>query len=272
MSENAAGVVLGSLLSPLTGAISALRNRRMFHPSGVLCRARVESVAELPELRVVAERLQGPALMRLSSALWKEHTWPDVLGCALRFSEDVTRVEPLAGDQDLLLATIRRPWTLPFAPLSTRYQDFFANYYYAVSPFEVPPLGRVEWRLAPEPGASEDQPREELLRRRIAAGTANFLLECAPYRSPLSAFNEGPFRPVARISALEFSELDQEALRFDPFRAGRGLIPVGFVHGLRRATYAASQKARPKWQNAGAATGQDPVALGPGARGDLPRG
>ncbi|MEO8183439.1 MAG: hypothetical protein ABI895_31785 [Deltaproteobacteria bacterium] len=42
-----------------------------------------------------------------------------------------------------------------------------------------------------------------------------------------------------------FLDLDQEALRFDPFRAGRGVTPVGFVHALRRATYLASQRARP---------------------------
>ncbi|HWA74063.1 MAG TPA: hypothetical protein VG937_17090 [Polyangiaceae bacterium] len=227
----------------------------MFHPAGILCRARVEIVTEEPHLRAVAERLQGSALVRLSSALWKAHEWPDVLGCALRFSENIERVVPLASDQDLLLATIRRPWTLPFAPLSTRYQDFFENCYYAVSPFEVPPLGRVEWRLVPEPGSSSELHREDRLLHRLAAGTANFLLECARYRSPWKAFDERPFRPVVRVRALEVSELDQEALRFDPFQAGRDLTPVGFVHSLRRATYASSQQARPKWQNAGAASG-----------------
>jgi hypothetical protein len=40
-------------------------------------------------------------------------------------------------------------------------------------------------------------------------------------------------------------ELDQEALRFDPFRDGRGITPVGFVHSMRKLTYLASQRARP---------------------------
>ena len=39
-------------------------------------------------------------------------------------------------------------------------------------------------------------------------------------------------------------EPDPPDLRFDPFAVGRGLEPVGFVHALRVASYAASQRAR----------------------------
>lgn len=31
-----------------------------------------------------------------------------------------------------------------------------------------------------------------------------------------------------------------------PFRAGRGVEPRGFVHGLRRGVYTLSQRARPR--------------------------
>jgi hypothetical protein len=44
---------------------------------------------------------------------------------------------------------------------------------------------------------------------------------------------------------LHVLDLDQEALRFDPFRAGRGIVPVGFVQWVRRLTYASSQRLRP---------------------------
>jgi hypothetical protein len=218
----------------------------MFHPSGLLCRAVVENIAEEPAARAVAERLSGFALMRFSSAWWKAREWPDVLGCALRFSADASSVVPSEGDQDLLFATIRRPWTLPFSPLSTCYEDFLENQYYAVSPFVAAPLGRVEWRLSPEPGPPLGLARAERLRQRVRTGCANLVLQWAPYRSPLHAFDDGKFRPLVRLQAFEMSDLDQEALRFDPFRSGRGIVPVGFIHGLRRASYASSQQARPR--------------------------
>lgn len=234
------------MMAPLTGAISAIRNSRMFHPSGLLCQAVVENVSQEPVARAVAGRLGTSALMRLSSAWWKGRDWPDVLGCALRFSNDVSRVEPLPDDQDLLFATIRRPWTLPFAPLTTSFEDFLSNHYYAVSPFRESTLGRIEWRLVPEPGQSFGADREERLRRRVGAGTAAFQLEWAPYRPPFEAFDERAFRPLLRLQVTAIVSLDQERLRFDPFRNGRGIVPVGFIHWLRRATYASSQSARPK--------------------------
>jgi hypothetical protein len=49
---------------------------------------------------------------------------------------------------------------------------------------------------------------------------------------------------VARIDLDQPVELDDRALRFDPFRSGAGIVPVGFVHAIRRAAYAASQHAR----------------------------
>jgi hypothetical protein len=45
-------------------------------------------------------------------------------------------------------------------------------------------------------------------------------------------------------SVWAVNRLDREALRFDPFRSGRGVRPVGFVHSMREGTYLASQAAR----------------------------
>jgi hypothetical protein len=241
-----AGSVSGLGLAPFTAAISALRHSRMFHPSGLLFRARTENVAASPAARAVAERLRGVALVRFSSAWWKAREWPDVLGCALRFSSDVSGVVPREGDQDLLFATIRRPWTLPFSPLTTRYRDFLQNHYYAVSPFLAEPLGRVEWRLSPESGRGTGGARGARLQSQVESGHANLLLEWSPYRMPLRAFDDRSFQPLLRLHDLEALTLDQEALRFDPFRDGRGITPVGFIHGLRRASYASSQRARPR--------------------------
>jgi hypothetical protein len=186
-----------------------------------------------------------------------------VLGCAIRFSQDPLDIRPKPEDQDLLLATIQRPWSMPFAPVTTRQHDFLANHYYGVSPFEVPPLGRIEWRLVPENLDAERQlpkgprrtgllpaapTRAERLAAALQQGAATLLLEWAPYSGPLRRPAAELFAPLVRLKLTAQLELDQEALRFHPFRAGRGIEPVGFVHAMRRATYLSSQALRPAHQ------------------------
>jgi hypothetical protein len=240
------GRIAGLALSPLTGLISAARQSRMFHPSGILCAAAAEPVGPPGPARDVADRLVGPVLVRWSSAWWKTGEWLDVLGCALRFSEAPLGAEPKAGDQDLLLATIQRPWTMPFAPFTTHEHDFFENTFYGVSPFDVPPLGRIEWRLVPEGAPSLRRgSRRERVAYRIESGSAKLFLEWAPYPGPLARPQPVRFEALLRIRLTGFVELDQLRLRFDPFRDGRGVHPVGFVHNLRRAAYWTSQRARP---------------------------
>ena len=97
------GRIAGHALSPFTGLISAARQSRMFHPSGILCAAEAEPIATTGAAGEVAARLAGPVLVRWSSAWWKTGEWIDVLGCALRFSEAPLGVEPKPSDQDLLL-------------------------------------------------------------------------------------------------------------------------------------------------------------------------
>jgi hypothetical protein len=241
------GLLAGVALSPLTGLLSWVRQSRMFHPTGIVCNADVVALAQAGPARDVAERLAGPALVRWSSAWWKRAEWKDVLGCAIRFGDGPLGVEPKTGDQDLLLATIQRPWSMPFAPLTTRTHDFLANAYYGVSPFEAPRMGRIEWRLTPDAGPARRSgtSREERLAQAIEARTANLLLEWSPYPGPLVRPRADRFEALARISLTGFAALDQERLRFDPLRRGRGLTPVGFVNGMRRAAYWTSQALRP---------------------------
>lgn len=240
------GRIAGLALSPFTGLISAARHSRMFHPSGLLCAASAEPVVSGGAAGEVAARLAGPVLARWSSAWWKTGEWADVLGCALRFTQVPLTAEPKPADQDLLLATIQRPWTMPFAPFTTNEHDFFANTYYGVSPFEVPPLGQIEWRLVPEGAPSLGRgTRSERISHRIQSGSARLLLEWAPYPGPLTRPIDAHFAPLLRIELRAFADLDQRRLRFDPFRSARGVEPVGFVHNLRRAAYWTSQRARP---------------------------
>ncbi len=207
-------------------------------------RASVSRCAATPELERLAERLEGAAIVRLSSAWWRgEKPWRDALGMAVRFvREPRVTTEPKDGDQDLLLATIRFPYTLPFAPLATNVKSYLWNHYHGVSPFEIDGIGRVKIRArSPRLRNGRDISRAAHLAWAVAARQAVYTLEVRKLDRPVWRRR---WESVAELRLEEPIEMDQSALRFSPFRSGRGLEPVGFVHHLRIAAYAASQRAR----------------------------
>lgn len=234
-------------MGPLTALGTVARRRsRLFHPVGVVLRASVVGLHRDGPLGQAARALEGPALVRLSSAWWKRREWIDALGFAIRFrGTGEVSPAPAAGDQDLLFATIRFPLTTLLAPLTTRQHDFTANHYYAVSPFEVPGVGRAKLRLAPPPAppGGAGATREERLRAAVASGEASFQLQLRR-RPP-----RGSWEPLCQVHLVEEVALDQEALAFWPFRTGRGVVPRGFVHALRRGAYAGGQRARGQVQS-----------------------
>lgn len=218
----------------------------MFHPRGSLFHATVRPDPETPWVGA-AKRLSGAALVRLSGALFKPEVRRfEVLGAALRVSSSpIESAEPAPGDQDILFATIKSPLTMPFSPLSTRSDDYMANHYYGVAPFRVAGVGRLKLRLRPLHPLDRRARRREHVEGRaeaiaadVSEGEATFALEGRP------TLRRG-WEPLARVDVSAPADIDQEALRFDPFRDGRGVTPVGFVHAIRRAVYRASQAARP---------------------------
>jgi hypothetical protein len=232
------GGALGWLSSPLFALGSAARHSRFLHPAGVVLGAVVEPVADADDRRLaLAGRLRGQALVRFSAALWKGHReWMDVLGCAIRFREDDRdSVRPNDGDQDLLFATVRSPWTMPVAPLGTDAHDFLANRYFATAPFDAPGWGRVKWRLSPDCASAPGATRRDRLLSTVYLGKAVLSLEVRPTWTR-------SYVPIARVVLVRAVDLDQNLLRFDPFRAGRGVEPRGFVHNLRRGAYAGSRR------------------------------
>ena len=229
------GNAIGHVWAPAVAAISKARDARMFHPVGLTFAARADALGPL------GERLDGRVLARCSAALWKrpiEHL--DVLGIALRFragESDPLDEEARPGDQDLLFATIISPLTMFASPLTTNAHDFLANRYWAVSPFSVDGR-RVKFRLSPTGPREGEGRRNERLRAAVANENAELVLEARP------TLQRG-WEPVVQITLERELDLDQAALRFDPFRTGAGIQPVGLVHAIRRAAYAASQDARP---------------------------
>jgi hypothetical protein len=251
------GRATGALLAPIIGGIASLRRARMFHPDGVTWLARAEAAPRAPDLEELAARLAGPVLARFSSAWWRGgKQWPDVLGTALRFLDEAVvepagravRLphEPRGADQDLLFATVRSPWTTPLAPLATRTRSFLWTHYHAVSPFCVVgmrDIGRIELRLrSPRLVPPRQVNRVDHLAAAAARGEARFCLEVRR----LSRFVlKRSWEPLLDLRLERPALVDQEALRFWPFRSGRGIEPVGFVQHLRLGAYAASQAARP---------------------------
>jgi hypothetical protein len=231
------GNAIGDVWAPAIAAISHARHARTFHPTGHTFAGRIEPTGDGP----LARRFDGRVLARFSGALWKrEREHLDVLGLALRIrpgaGPDLDHV-PRPGDQDLLTATIRSPLTMVLSPLFTDASDFAGNRYWAVSPFAIE-AHRYELRLSPvEPPATRGS-RLDRLREAVTAHRAAWWLEA---RRTLHL----RWERVARLSLEHAIEIDQAALRFDPFRTGLGLEPVGVVHAIRRAVYAASQRARP---------------------------
>ena len=233
------GELVGRLCAPPIYAIARLRGARMFHPEGQTFAG--HAVAVPSPLGSIGAQLEGRVLARCSPALSRTgREWLEVLGIALRFraGEGPPLDDSAAlGDQDLLFATVPSPLVLLLSPLFTDASDFVGRRYWATAPFAVHEHGRVELRLSPLVRSHFPGSREHRLREAVVAGCAAWWLEARRTLTPT-------WHRVARIELEHPVEIDQRALRFDPFRAGLGLVPVGFVHALRRGAYAASQRAR----------------------------
>lgn len=240
------GEVLGRALQPMTERVAKWRHSRVFHPVGKVLRAEVVPLVARPTdglqseaLHRLGQRVSGPALVRFSGAWWKRREWIDALGCAIRMrATDTPSADPEPGDQDLLFATIRFPVTTLLAPLSTEQHDFLGNYYYAVSPFDADDVGRVKLRLAPTRHPTQGENRFDRLERAAKDGSAAFRLELK-LRRPASGW-----QAVADVRLHEPVDVDQRALRFWPFRDGRGIHPRGLVHAMRRGAYLGSYHGR----------------------------
>ena len=232
------GDFLGGLTAPVFKAVSHARRARTFHPRGDLVRVTMTPVdaaeSEWPfELGKLGTRLTGEGLLRLSNALWKTAQWPDALGCALAFVDAKGRPE-----QHLLMATIRRPWTMPFAPFTTKVGDYLANDYFAVSPFSAPGIPWMWLRLHPE----ERAPKQFASTRRLLLSQQTELQRTLTLDA--SAGPRGPWAPFLRLTLREVLAGDPPGFEFDPFLDGRGLVPRGFIHALRRGAYEGSRAGR----------------------------
>lgn len=237
--REAIGDAIGRWLAPAVAAITRTREARMFHPVGYTFAGRVEPIVG-GHFDLIGPRLDGRVLVRVSGALSEtEREWLDVLGVGMRIRSgrgDALTEQPEPGDQDLLFATVRSPLTLPIAPLLTSAHTFLTSYW-AVAPFDAPPLGRIELRLKPIGSAEIGGSRINRFREAVRRGQAGWWLE-AKQSMTLT------WHPVAQVYLEKEVTMDQNALAFDPFRTGANITPTGLVHSIRKAVYAAGREAR----------------------------
>lgn len=222
------GRFLGFPLGLLTGTMSFLRNARMFHPRGIIVLSDVQSLTD--------EILFPPkALVRFSSAWWKEKEWMDVLGISIRFGANGESVKPRPHEQDLLFASFQRPWQIGLGPFLTEFHDFFHNEYFSVSPFSYKKTS-VEFKLSPEFFHQVTGTRNERLLQDIE--------DNAKLRLWMRKIPEQEWLAIADIKLVQELSLNQEDLKFNPFQNGLEIYPQGFIQHLRIGSYRLSQWGR----------------------------
>jgi hypothetical protein len=111
-----------------------------------------------------------------------------------------------------------------------------------VSSFDarLPGNAHLYFRIHPE-NVTHDRAGSRYERLMRATNRHDAVLELQASRGAY-----GPWFPLLTVVLQRPAVIDGEALRFRPFRDGRGLTPRGFVHSLRVGVYALSQRARPR--------------------------
>lgn len=273
---DATGELLGELLAPAFKQTSAARKARTFHPDGSVWAAEVVSLAPSAPWREAAARFEGAAIVRMGAGLFKHgqlESLPDLLSLAIRFKARPAPGQPLVhaaapGDQDLFVTAETDRFSdffNPLVPLAfAEEHEYFANTYHPAQKFLLEGTGQRVWvRLVPvslrELGPGDERTpaaREARLRKAVADGAARFRLEVQEEASALRRwtgltigftkdFWAKPWTPLAELRLVRPLNLDQEAMRYHPDLAGRGLVPVGVVPSIRPAVYRASQDGRP---------------------------
>lgn len=233
------GRALGWAVSPWMFFGSLIRGDRLLHPDGVVYRAEVRRIAKDGPVGMLAERLAGTALARLSGGFWQwpaGRNRPDVLGVSVRFrAADELTPSLLPGDQDLLFASARSLPELAVAPWRTDAGDFLNNHYYTLLPFELDGVGEVYLRLVPEQRAPAGTDRHDRLARAASQDMAVLQLQ-------LRVGDTGEtWVPVVDVDLREQLPIDEDLLVFDPGTSAMGLEPSGVLQSMRSPIYTASQ-------------------------------
>lgn len=208
----------------------------------------------------------------------------DIPGFTIRLVETGATVgpEPSPGDENFtFLASLKSLADIAIAPFLSNQFDYFdpGNTYYPAIAYRISPTSASDseptqnvWlRVVPEAFTPDDaslahptngDQRDAKLLAGVKEHKAALRIEVqldqslatkllddvetlAQTRSIVAAWQGQPWTPLVRISMDQSIPMDNEAFRYYPDLAGRGLVPQGVVNALRAEVYPKSQAARP---------------------------
>jgi hypothetical protein len=229
LAAQAIGTTVGGVLAGL----AAVRRGKAVHPHGVVYSGRLRVTGGPPAPRgssLLSEPREHEAVVRFSRSVGVPRPVPDLLGMSIRLPD----VHGPGRHQDFMLVTSA---DLPlvhhvFLPATDVQQRPYTSSLPYRAGNELFLVGAL-----PDPSSPRPEGDDEFDRLDAAAATGRLR-----FRFAVAAMM-GRFRPVAElwIGARLPAELD--ALRFNPFNTGGGLVPAGSLNGARDRAYKLSQAA-----------------------------
>jgi hypothetical protein len=174
-----------------------------------------------------------PAVLRLSRSFGLRRPLPDLLGVAVKLPD----LHGPGHDQDFLLVSSLDGRLSKYIPTPAPRYSWRA--YSSLLPYRSDGRMVLPGALGASPAAAHGQ--DEMTGAMDAAqrGELRFALAVAPAL--------GRFAPLGELTAQHpLAQSAVQALRFNPFHTAESIVPAGGpLNGMRRAAYAASQRARP---------------------------
>ena len=230
LERAASPFVMGS--AALFAGLSALRNKRFFHPEGDAYSALV-TLEAARDLTLPLPVGTHDGLVRFSRGIGLPENLPDFLGLAIKIPD----LYGTGRDQDLVFVTSGGAALTRHLLLPT--QTYAARPYSSVLPYEIAGGRLVALGADVDDCATRRGPRT---RDELASA-----IERGDLRVSLWAAEVGGER-VSMGSVTIKGDLPGDVsgdLRFNPWNSHEDLRPAGALNRLRKETYSASQEARP---------------------------
>lgn len=226
---------LAALFAAVFRLLARVRRGRALHPVGVGYQACLEitpGAERFTGARLLVPGARYDALVRFSRGGGLPEPLPDALGVAVRLPDAYGRGRAqdflVTSSADLPLA--RR---LVFPGRSFLHRSFSSALPYRVGGREGVTVLRPQLARWPRTGRA-------LADLSSAAATGQLVFELR------LAGSLGRSRTVGLLAVGDpLDPAATEALRFNPWTTGEGIVPVGRLNRLRRPSYASSQQGRP---------------------------
>ena len=223
--------VSGRVVGAVFAAVSRVRGGKAVHPDGVVHEGRLRIAGTLaapaaaPLLREPAEHR---AIVRFSRSVGLPRPIPDLLGISLRLPD----VFGPGRHQDVMAVT---SVDLPLAHhVFVPATDFQQRVYSSSLPYRSGARTYLlGFRAAPGSPRPDGEDEYDRLARAAQTGRLRFELCYAPVN--------GRFTPVAELRIGERLPQELDATHFNPWNAGGGIEPTGFLNRLRDYAYPESQ-------------------------------